>query len=693
MSRTGGTGVTDVTMGVTGSDAQETLHRVFGYETFRGEQEAVVDHVVAGGDAVVLMPTGGGKSLCYQIPSLVRSGTGIVISPLIALMQDQVDALRALGVRAGFVNSTQDLDERRSMEAQFLAGELDLLYLAPERLRLESTLGLLSRGEISVFAIDEAHCVAQWGHDFRPDYLALSVLGERWPAVPRIALTATATETTHREITQRLGMPDAKHFVAGFDRPNIQYRIVPKADPKKQLLSFLKEEHAGDAGIVYCLSRNSTEKTAEYLCRNGIEAVPYHAGLDAGTRAVHQSRFLREEGLVVVATIAFGMGIDKPDVRFVAHLDLPKSVEGYYQETGRAGRDGAPSTAWMAYGLQDVVQQRKLIQGGEGDEAFRRRAASHLDSMLALCETVQCRRAQLLKYFGQEPTSASCGNCDTCLAPPETWDGTVVSQKLLSTVVRLKRERGQKFGAGQIIDILLGRKTAKIIQFDHDQLSVFGIGEELAEAEWRGVVRQLLAQGLLAVEGEYGTLVLTEESGSVLGREREVLLRKEPKKVAPSRSSSSKSGKGKAAAVADLPESAVPVFEALRAWRGAQAKELGLPAYVIFHDATLREIAALRPGSLAELGGISGLGEKKLATYGEGVLEVLAGLPGDAAPGDAGAAEPSASAPVPAPAPAPATATAASPTPRVRVPDPAPAPAAPAADPEFGWDEEPPEFD
>lgn len=685
-----GTGVTGVTMGVTESDARQTLHRVFGYEAFRGEQEAVVDHVVSGGDAVVLMPTGGGKSLCYQIPSLVRSGTGIVISPLIALMQDQVDALRALGVRAGFINSTQDLDERRSMEAQYVAGELDLLYLAPERLRLDSTLGLLSRGEISVFAIDEAHCVAQWGHDFRPDYLALSVLGERWPDVPRIALTATATAATHEEITQRLGMPDAKHFVAGFDRPNIQYRIVPKADPKKQLLSFLKEEHAGDAGIVYCLSRNSTEKTAEYLCRNGIEAVPYHAGLDAGIRARHQSRFLREEGLVVVATIAFGMGIDKPDVRFVAHLDLPKSVEGYYQETGRAGRDGAPSTAWMAYGLQDVVQQRKLIQGGEGDEAFRRRAASHLDSMLALCETVRCRRAQLLKYFGQEPATASCGNCDTCLAPPETWDGTVVSQKLLSTVVRLKRERGQKFGAGQIIDILLGRKTAKIIQFDHDQLSVFGIGEELAEAEWRGVVRQLLAQGLLAVEGEYGTLVLTEESASVLGREREVLLRKEPKKVAPARSSSSsssKSGKGKAAAVADLPESAVPVFEALRAWRGAQAKELGLPAYVIFHDATLREIATLRPGSLAELGGISGLGEKKLATYGEGVLEVLAGLPAaDAEPATQAEAAPAPVASAPAAAPAAQA--------QVRVPAPAPAPAAaPAADPEFGWDEEPPEYE
>ncbi|MET9658988.1 DNA helicase RecQ [Streptomyces sp. NPDC006510] len=659
-------------MEVTESDARRTLHKVFGYEAFRGEQEAIVDHVVAGGDAVVLMPTGGGKSLCYQIPALVRAGTGIVVSPLIALMQDQVDALRALGVRAGFINSTQDFDERRSMEAQFVAGELDLLYLAPERLRLDSTLTLLSRGEISVFAIDEAHCVAQWGHDFRPDYLTLSVLGERWPDVPRIALTATATDATHQEITQRLGMPDAKHFVASFDRPNIQYRIVPKADPKKQLLSFLKDEHAGDAGIVYCLSRNSTEKTAEYLCRNGIEAVPYHAGLDAGTRAVHQSRFLREEGLVVVATIAFGMGIDKPDVRFVAHLDLPKSVEGYYQETGRAGRDGLPSTAWMAYGLQDVVQQRKLIQGGEGDEAFRRRAASHLDSMLALCETVRCRRAQLLTYFGQEPTAADCGNCDTCLTPPESWDGTVAAQKLLSTVVRLKRERGQKFGAGQIVDILLGRKTAKVIQFDHDQLSVFGIGEELAEAEWRGVVRQLLAQGLLAVEGEYGTLVLTEESGSVLGRQREVLLRKEAPKPA-SRSTKAESKSKSQAAVAELAPEAAPVFEALRAWRGAQAKEQGVPAYVIFHDATLREIATVRPDSVSALGGISGLGEKKLATYGEGVLEVLATF-GEAGPG---AEDPADRAPAREADPKPAPAT----------------PAAPEADPEFGWDEEPPEYE
>ncbi|MDT0614191.1 DNA helicase RecQ [Streptomyces lancefieldiae] len=617
----------------TDSEALATLHRVFGYEAFRGEQEAVVDHVVAGGDAVVLMPTGGGKSLCYQIPALVRPGTGVVVSPLIALMQDQVDALRALGVRAGFMNSTQDFDERRVVEAEFLAGELDLLYLAPERLRLEGTLDLLSRGKISLFAIDEAHCVSQWGHDFRPDYLALALLGERWPDVPRLALTATATHATHREITERLNMPTARHFVASFDRPNIQYRIVPKSDPKKQLLSFLREEHPGDAGIVYCLSRNSVEKTAEFLSRNGIEAVPYHAGLDAGTRAAHQSRFLREEGLVVVATIAFGMGIDKPDVRFVAHLDLPKSVEGYYQETGRAGRDGLPSTAWMAYGLNDVIQQRKLIQSGEGDEAFRRRAQSHLDAMLALCETVQCRRGQLLAYFGQEPDPAGCGNCDSCLTPPETWDGTVAAQKVLSTVVRLKRERGQKFGAGQIIDILLGKRTAKVIQFDHDQLSVFGIGEELTEGEWRGVARQMLAQGLLAVEGEYGTLVLTEASGAVLRREREVPLRKEPKKPAAARATGGGRGDRKAkAAAAELPAELLPAFEALRAWRAEQAREQGVPAYVIFHDATLREIATAWPTSIGQLGGISGVGEKKLVTYGEGVLAVLAGLAGETPP-------------------------------------------------------------
>ncbi|MYU23813.1 DNA helicase RecQ [Streptomyces sp. SID8352] len=668
MSGTGVIGEMTGTGGA-GGGALDTLHRVFGFDSFRGEQEAVVEHVIAGGDAVVLMPTGGGKSLCYQIPALVRPGTGIVVSPLIALMQDQVDALRALGVRAGFMNSTQDFDERRMVEAEYLAGELDLLYLAPERLRLEGTRDFLSRGRISLFAIDEAHCVSQWGHDFRPDYLALSLLGERWPDVPRIALTATATRATHSEITERLGMPAARHFEASFDRPNIQYRIVPKTEAKKQLLSFLREEHAGDAGIVYCLSRNSVEKTAEFLSRNGIEAVPYHAGLDAGTRAAHQSRFLREEGLVVVATIAFGMGIDKPDVRFVAHLDLPKSVEGYYQETGRAGRDGLPSTAWMAYGLNDVVQQRKLIQSGEGDETFRRRAQSHLDAMLALCETSQCRRGQLLAYFGQEPAPAGCGNCDTCLTPPETWDGTVAAQKVLSTVVRLKRERGQKFGAGQIVDILMGKRTAKVIQFDHDRLSVFGIGEELTEGEWRGVTRQLLAQGLLAVEGEYGTLVLTDASGSVLRREREVPLRKEPKKPTTARGTGARGERKPRAAAVELPEALLPAFEALRAWRAEQAREQGVPAYVIFHDATLREIATVWPTSVGQLAGITGVGEKKLATYGEGVVAVLAGL-ADGAPDAPAPASPSSPAQVSSPVSSPAQVMSST-----RVPDPAPDPA------------------
>src|SRR3954469_5435404 len=525
----------------------EVLQRVFGYDAFRGPQREVVDHVVAGGDALVLMPTGGGKSLCYQVPALLREGVGVVVSPLIALMQDQVDALRALGVRAGFLNSSQDRDERRAVEEAFVAQELDLLYVAPESLGGGSspTARLLERGRIALFAIDEAHCVAQWGHDFRPDYLALSMLHERWPDVPRIALTATATRATHTEISTRLQLDDALHVVAGFDRPNIQYRIAPKDSPQKQLLDLLRTEHPGDAGIVYCLSRASVEKTAEFLVANGIPALPYHAGLDQQVRARNQSRFLREDGLVMVATIAFGMGIDKPDVRFVAHLDLPKSVEGYYQETGRAGRDGLASTAWMAYGLNDVIQQRKMIQSSDGDEAFRRRAAAHLDSMLALCETVQCRRGQLLNYFGQDPEPTGCGNCDTCLTPPETWDGTVAAQKVLSTVVRLQRERGQKFGAVQIVDILLGKRTGKVIQFDHDQLSVFGIGEELSKGEWRGVVRQLLAQGLLAVEGEYGTLVLTEASGSVLRQEREVPLRKEPKKpVATKTGSASSSARG-----------------------------------------------------------------------------------------------------------------------------------------------------
>ncbi|GIH02005.1 ATP-dependent DNA helicase RecQ [Rhizocola hellebori] len=598
------------------SEALTVLRRVFGYEDFRGSQREIIEHVIGGGDALVLMPTGGGKSLCYQIPALVRPGTGVVISPLIALMQDQVDALRAAGVRAGFVNSTQDMQARREVESAFLAGELDLLYLAPEGLGVPSTLRLLDRGKISLFAIDEAHCVSQWGHDFRPDYLALSMVHERWPDVPRIALTATATSATHREIANRLNLNQARHFVASFDRPNIQYRIVPKNEPRRQLLQLLRTEHAGDAGIVYCLSRNSVEKTAEFLVANGIVALPYHAGLDAPVRARNQARFLRDEGLVMVATIAFGMGIDKPDVRFVAHLDLPKSVEGYYQETGRAGRDGLPSTAWLAYGLADVVQLRKLIDSSEGDLAHRRVQSKHLDAMLALCETVQCRRSQLLAYFGQQGQE-SCGNCDTCLSPPESWDGTIPAQMLLSTVLRLDKERNQKFGAGQAIDILLGLQTEKVAQYKHDALSVFGIGKDLSKSEWGGVVRQLLAQGLLAVEGDYGTLVLTAESRTVLSRERQVMLRRDVLVAKPA------AAKGKQAPAADLPAAAAPVFERLRAWRAAAAKELGVPAYVIFHDSTLRQIATDEPSTLGALSRISGVGEAKLAKFGQQVLDTL----------------------------------------------------------------------
>ena len=607
------------------------LRRVYGYDSFRGQQLQIIEHVCAGGDAVALMPTGSGKSLCYQIPAQVREGTGVVISPLIALMQDQVDALNVLGVKAAFLNSTQDPDSRRGVEYAFMDGKLDLLYLAPERLRTDSALRLLDRGTISLFGIDEAHCVAQWGHDFRPDYLGLSVLHERWPAVPRIAVTATATEQTRAEIVARLSLGEARQFVASFDRPNIQYRIEPKNEPRRQLLRLLRTEHPGEAGIVYCLSRASVEKTADYLCSEGLVALPYHAGLDPQTRSVNQSRFLREDGLIMVATIAFGMGIDKPDVRFVAHLDLPRSVEGYYQETGRAGRDGLPATAWLAYGLADVVQQRRLIDDSEGDFVHRRRLVTHLDAMLALCESAGCRRSQLLAYFGETGTAA-CGNCDTCLSPPSVWDGTVAAQKLLSTVVRLGRLGGPAFGAGQPIDILLGKKTPRVESYGHDSLSTFGIGGELTEGEWRGVVRQLLASGLLAVKGDHGTLALTDLSGEVMRGERQVMFRRDPPKApAPPRARRGPAGGGSGAgaagrrpAVAELPPEAEPVFERLRAWRTSVAKELGMPPYVIFHDATLRLIAASPPSTLDELRQINGVGDTKLDKYGQAILDVLA---------------------------------------------------------------------
>ena len=600
------------------ADPLDVLSRVFGYDTFRGDQREIIDTVVAGGDALVLMPTGGGKSLCYQIPALVRPGTGVVISPLIALMQDQVDALSALGVRAGFLNSTQDGEARRQMETAFLRGELDLLYLAPERLRVPATLALLDRGTIALFAIDEAHCVSQWGHDFRPDYLQLSVLHDRWPSVPRIALTATATEATHTEIAQRLQLTDARHFVASFDRPNIQYRIAAKDNPKAQLLELLRAEHPGDAGIVYCLSRASVETTAQYLVDHGIPALPYHAGLNSGVRAWNQARFLREDGLVMVATIAFGMGIDKPDVRFVAHLDLPKSVEGYYQETGRAGRDGLPSTAWLAYGLQDVVQQRRMIDTSDGDATHRRRLSAHLDAMLALCETVECRRVQLLAYFRE--ASPPCGNCDTCLTPPQTWDGTIAAQKLLSTVSRLDHERGQRYGAGHLVDILLGKSTPRMSQLGHASLQVFGIGSELSDTEWRAVARQLLAQGVLGVDSDgYGTLRLTDSSTAVLRGSRSVLLRRE----APRPATRARSPKRGVAAAVDLDAAAALVFERLRTWRSVTAKEQGVPAYVVFHDATLREIAIRVPTTLDELSTVSGVGVAKREKYGPQLLETL----------------------------------------------------------------------
>lgn len=604
----------------TGKDARAVLKEVFGYDDFRGDQADIVAHVIAGGDAVVLMPTGGGKSITYQVPALVRPGTGLVISPLIALMHDQVDALIANGVRAAYLNSTQSPTERAGVEHAFLAGELDLLYVAPERLSGAATTQLLQRGRLSVIAIDEAHCVSQWGHDFRPDYLALGDLAERFPDVPRMALTATATRATHQELTERLRLPAARHFVASFDRPNIQYRIVPKVDPRRQLLDFVRAQPAASAGIVYALSRKSVEQTAEYLRTQGIDALPYHAGLDAGIRARNQSRFLREDGVVMVATIAFGMGIDKPDVRFVAHIDLPKSVEGYYQETGRAGRDGEPAVAWMAYGLGDVVQQRRLIDQSPGDRAYKMRLGQHLDAMLALCETVSCRRQNLLNYFGQE--SGPCGNCDTCLDTPDTWDGLVPAQKLLSTIVRLQRERGQAFGAGHLIDILRGASTDRIRQQGHDKVATYGLGADLSDQDWRSVIRQLLARGVIVAQGEYGVLAVGEEGAAVLRGEAAVPLRRDVLgRGGATRAKASRRAQGRTDAVADADRD---LFEALRAWRAGVAKEQGVPAYIVFGDATLRALAERRPASVTDLEGITGIGAKKRDAYGDAVLQVVA---------------------------------------------------------------------
>ncbi len=609
--------------------AEEALRQVFGYHAFRGHQAAAIEQVTAGGDAVVLMPTGGGKSLCYEIPALLRPGTGVVVSPLIALMQDQVEALTQVGIRAGYLNSTQTLPERAGVERAYLAGELDLLYVAPERLVTPATVSFLQRGRIALFAIDEAHCVSQWGHDFRPDYLGLSMLADLWPGVPRIALTATATEATHREITERLRLGEAKHFVSSFDRPNIRYRIEPKQAVQKQLTDFITGEHPGQAGIVYALSRASTERIAAQLQEAGVEALPYHAGLDARTRHDTQARFLAEEGLVVVATIAFGMGIDKPDVRFVAHVDLPRSIEGYYQETGRAGRDGEPADAWMAYGLNDVVQQRRMIAESVGDEAHKRQLTAHLDAMLALCETVDCRRQKLLGYFGEE--SGPCGNCDTCLEPPRPWDGTEAAQKLLSTVVRLDRERRQHFGAGQLIDILRGNQTARTRQWNHQDLTTWGIGADLSEAQWRGVVRQLLARGDLALSADgHSTLGVTESGWAVMRGQREVPLREDvvrragAGKKARTAGGSGGSG-GSEAAVADLAGDDAALFEDLRAWRLSEARTRAVPPYVVFHDSTLRAIALARPADEAALAALPGIGQVKLATWGEAVLGLVRG--------------------------------------------------------------------
>jgi len=603
-------------MNDTSERALHLLQTIFGYPAFRGNQAEIVEHVGNGGDALVLMPTGGGKSLCYQIPALLRDGVGVVISPLIALMQDQVDALAEVGVRAAFLNSTQTWEEAARIERLVRTGQLDLVYVAPERLMTQRCFDLFQDSKIALFAIDEAHCVSQWGHDFRPEYIKLSVLHENFPNVPRIALTATADQQTRAEIVHRLKLEDAAQFVSSFDRPNIRYAIVEKANGRKQLLDFITTEHAGDSGIVYCLSRKKVEETAEFLNENGIRALPYHAGMEHTKRAANQARFLREENLVMVATIAFGMGIDKPDVRFVAHLDLPKSIEGYYQETGRAGRDGLPASAWMAYGLQDVVLQRRMIDESEADEGFKRVLGTKLDAMLGLCETLSCRRVRLLDYFGEPATP--CGNCDTCLIPPVSFDGTVPVQKLLSAIYRVD----QRFAAGHVIEVLRGIETDRVQTWHHNSLSVFGIGADRSEQEWRAILRQVIALGLVTVDHEqYSSLKLTDAARPVLKGGQKVQLRQYQKPVKQKRTAAPKGY-----VETDLSTDEQKIFDKLRWWRVETARAHNVPAYVIFVDATLREIAKAKPRSLDDLRGVSGVGEKKLASYGEEIVRLLADM-------------------------------------------------------------------
>jgi ATP-dependent DNA helicase RecQ len=595
--------------------ALDLLHRIFGHTAFRGEQAHIVEHVAGGGDALVLMPTGGGKSLCYQIPALLRDGTAIVVSPLIALMQDQVEALRQVGVRAAFLNSTLDAAEAAAVERDLLAGELDLLYVAPERLLTGRFLSLLDRAKLGLFAIDEAHCVSQWGHDFRPEYRQLTVLHERWPEVPRIALTATADAPTRREIVERLALEDAKQFVSSFDRPNIRYTVVPKdGGGTRQLLDFLVR-HPGQSGIVYAMSRKRVESVAEQLCKSGMKALPYHAGMDASIRAANQRRFLQEDGIVMVATIAFGMGIDKPDVRFVAHVDLPKSIEGYYQETGRAGRDGDASEAWLSYGLGDVVSLRQMIEQGDAADERKRLELRKLDALLGYCESTDCRRQALLRWFGEEHAGA-CGNCDNCLSPPQSWDGTEAARKALSAIYRT----GQRFGVGHLVDVLRGANTEKVQQFRHAELAVFGVGADLDDRQWRSVFRQLVAGGFVDVDVEhFGALRLTEASRPVLRGETALRFRTEPKMVARSRGPR----RASEAEAFDLDPAALVRFQSLREWRAQTAREQNVPAYVIFHDATLRAIAEADPADLEDLARIPGIGTTKLDRYGDAVLQQL----------------------------------------------------------------------